>query len=378
MRDLQQGTDLRQALILRLDAARWHAPLERVLERVQPGGVWLNVPRLPDPGSTAALLLRIARSLPVVPFLCLDEEGGEADPLQGVFAALPAVGTAARQGLDGVERLGELIGSALVLLGFNTTLAPALDLSQGPPGHDQSGHVLSSEPEETARSAEAFVRGLQRERVLCCARHFPGLRVQSLKRDKYESSSPAIIGMSMGDLWREDLLPYRRVLNRLDMVLMSPAAYKAYDYDLPQPASRSERVIEGLLRTKLDYSGLAVADLAGQGDVEGSSERAENAVQALKAGCDLLIVTEQEHPAEEIHCAVERAVNSGRLPLSRVEQALRRIAEAKKRLTSPQGRVSSSSVHKLAQRFDEFTRGIRYGNRANSAGSPVPQPPHEA
>ena len=89
-----------------------------------PGGVLVDAP-LPNGADTLReFLSKLACSVPTVPFLALREEGGPMDPLGVFLPPLPSPRAAAGKGLAAVQRLGELVGAALKLLGFNTDLAP--------------------------------------------------------------------------------------------------------------------------------------------------------------------------------------------------------------------------------------------------------------
>ena len=158
----------------------------------------------------------------------------------------------------------------------------------------------------------------------------------------------------MGGLWREDLLPYRHLLRRMLMVLLSHAAYKAYDYDPLQPAAVSERVMNGLLRTKLGYRGLCVADLARPQLASSSEEAGASAVRSVTAGCDLLIVREEGPTPEAIQEALRHAMESGKLAMDRATQAVGRVTEARRGLKAPPATVAKSALDRLAQSYARF------------------------
>jgi beta-N-acetylhexosaminidase len=158
----------------------------------------------------------------------------------------------------------------------------------------------------------------------------------------------------MAELWREDLVPYRALLLRLPLVLVSPAAYKAFDFDLLQSAGLSPRVVEGLLRVKLGYNGVAIACGLESEAVRGTLPLGEAAVHALRAGCDMLLM-EKAEAAEVVHQALREACESGRLASPRVEQALKRIQLAKKGLKPPGGRLSRGSLDRLVKEFKDFS-----------------------
>jgi beta-N-acetylhexosaminidase len=253
-----------------------------------------------------------------------------------------------------VARLGDLIGEALALFGFNTNFAPLLDLATPFTEKTHGARTFGADPQQVAQCGEAFVRSMQRHRVRACGKHFPGLG----SVPPQGSSGLATSGKPMAALWREDLIPYRQLLPNLPMVLISPAAYKAYDLDRPCTASLSTQIIEGLLRIKLGYRGLALAYELESEEVRGALDLSEAAIQSLNAGCDLLVVS-QGGPFETISRAVRAGFESGRLSKQRVEQSLARIRAAKKCLALPGGKVSPSAFERLARHYADFTKEFR-------------------
>ena len=342
--------NLGQLLILKLNEWRWSSSLELFLHRLLPGGILLGAPLTSGAESIHEFLLKLARAAPAVPFLAIEEEGGGMDPLRAFLPPLPSPRAAAEKGLAAVTRLGELVGAALQLLGFNTDLAPGLDLASRSAGKTSETRAFSSDPQQVAKCGAAFLRGLERHNLLACGKHFPGLGTA-----QYSSpTEPPVVSKSMAELWREDLVPYRALLLRLPLVLVSPAAYKAYDFDLLQSGGLSPRVVEGLLRVKLGYNGVAIACGLETEAVRGTLDLGEAAVHALRAGCDVLLL-EKAEGAEVVHEALREGFESGRLANPRVEQALKRIQLAKKGLKPPRGRLSRGSMDRVIREFKDFS-----------------------
>ena len=82
-----------------------------------------------SPEILCELLAAISRCLPALPILAIEEEGGDHDPLSVFLPPLPSPQSIAQKGPRAARMAGELIGEALKLLGFNTNLAPVLDLA---------------------------------------------------------------------------------------------------------------------------------------------------------------------------------------------------------------------------------------------------------
>lgn len=344
---------LGQLVIIKLPKAVWQSSLERLLGRLMPAGLILG--ELRAAANVAELAQQASRALGSTPFLGIEDEG--EGPLSNLFALLPRPD---HQNVEEVERAGDLIGRAMAMLGLNLNLAPAVDLPE-PSGREDKSKTLQQEksgaaepgsaPEAIARRGEAFVRGLARHRILACAHYFPGLPPPLRKA----GSDMPVIGKSMAALWREDLLPYRTLRDNVALVQVSHAAYKAYDYEFPRPAALSPGVVESLLRVKIAYGGVAVADVSAASQMT-RIEPGEAAVQALAAGCDLVLVSGEESTFDSVKNALTGALESGRLRPQRIEQALGRVQRAKTGLRSVRKPPSERDLVQLRRDFEEFGR----------------------
>ena len=157
----------------------------------------------------------------------------------------------------------------------------------------------------------------------------------------------------MAALWREDLVPYQALRNEVPLIQVSHAAYKAYDYEFPRPASLSPAVVEGLLRVKLGYRGVALADIPAASQA-GRLKAGEASVQALAAGCDLILVHGAEPALDGAKNSLARALESGRLRSERIEQAVGRVRNAMKSLVPLRKLPSERDLGRLKRAFRDF------------------------
>ena len=256
----------------------------------------------------------------------------------------------AQNGPAAAKRLGELAGEGLKLLGFNTNFAPVLDF--GSPSSEAlfATRTFSADPRTVAQCGGSFLLGLRQQRILGCAKYFPG---QSGAELDPQPQSP-IIGKTMAQLWREDLIPYRELLPQLPLLMVSRGAYKAYDFDLPRPATLSPNVVAGLLRTKLGYRGVAVADSLDAEPILRTLDLGEAAIRSVSAGCDLLLLGRGPESAEKALGALKAGLETGRLPARRFAEALENLRRAKKGMNLPSGRVSKRAFDRLTREFETF------------------------
>jgi len=358
------ASSLGQLLILEVHDHRWSSRLERRLRAQQPSGILLSSACLRTPGQTAELLHQIARELGTPPFLALTEEGGSVNPLRALLPPLPVPRVLAGRGPAAVRRAGELIGKAMRLLGFNLNFAPRLDLSNPDVKPALDTQTFGPDPKLVAQCGRAFSDGLSKHKILACGKHFPGRSVA-----EYNANGLPLVGKPMAGLWQEDLVPFRELLPRLPFIKLSNASYKAYDFDVHPPAATSPKVIHDLLRVKLGYRGLAVANplelieeasrhLSPGG---GISIRYDALLESVVAGCDLQVVMEEDGLAESVLQVMAKGLESGALPSQRASDALGRIRTARKGLKPPSGKLSARSLDRLARELEEFSQQVRAG-----------------
>jgi len=351
-------------LMLRLVGAHWSSSLERQLRTLAPRAILLAGPLPRSPEALCELLAGISWCLPVTPILAVEEEGGDHDPLSVFLPPLPSPEPIGQKGPRAARLAGELIGEALKLLGFNTNLAPVLDVAPvfnfAPDPHaltldreeSPNLHAFGADPRAVAECALNWVLGHERHRILSCAKHFPGLAGAVPSLAELPASQ-----RSMAALWARDLIPYRELLPRLPLVMMSTAVYRAYDFDYPRSAVLSRQIVEGLLRLKLRYQGVVVAPGLETERVRGVLDLGRAAAEAVNAGCDLLLV-EEEASWQAMRHGLEQTLDSGDLPRDRFDRAACRIQAARQRLSPPSGRLARRAWDRLARRFESFDKEL--------------------
>lgn len=346
-----------QLLFIGLEEDRWNSSLEKRLQAIRPSGVLLTQQNLRSPEATAELLGRITKALDVPPFLAIEDAAVGATPLLKFFPALPSLHVVATKGPLPAERLGNLAGAGLHLLGFNTTFAPLLDLVTESHETREENMVFGADAKLVANSADAFVRGLQHHGVLACPKYFPGFGAVKTDPD----SGLELSGKPMARIWSEDLVPYRTLLPRVQLVLVGHRAYKAYDLNHEIPASLSANILEGLLRVKLGYSGVALANFSSY--LEHMSVEAELILKSIAAGCDMVMAGPGGSTIEFVVESLRTAFDTGTIRAQRADAAMNRIARAKKGMRLPSGKFSKKAFDRLCREFEDFNKECRSAER---------------
>jgi beta-N-acetylhexosaminidase len=259
------------------------SPLESSwLRLLQPGGVILFRRNIESAAQTYALLQSAEQAVGRPLLRYIDVEGGTVDRLRDLVAPMPSPFAVAATGETKLfEKHGSLIGEEVRLLGLNVTFAPVLDLRTPASEGVMTTRVVAEDANLVTRYARSFLKGLARHRVLGCGKHFPGLG--SGQVDSHHTT-PSIT-KPFDELWKEDLLPYRRLAKQLPMVMVSHAAYSSSG---PDPASVSEYWIRKILIRKIGYKGLIVSDDMEMGGILTCMSMAEAAVRSLAAGTEIV------------------------------------------------------------------------------------------
>ena len=101
-----------------------------------------------------------------------------------------------------------------------------------------------------------------------------------------------MVRISFEQLWQRELVPYRVLIPEGIPAIMS--AHIAYPEILKNmlPASRSEHLIEDVLRRKLSFEGVLITDdMEMNGAISGGVDTAQASLEALEAGNDMILVS---------------------------------------------------------------------------------------
>ncbi len=334
--------------------------LERAwLRLVRPGGVILFKRNIVDATQTRALLDEATGLGTPHAVRCVDVEGGTVNRLRDALAPLPsaqAVGAVVKKSKKTAwaREHGELIARAVKAFGFNTTLAPVVDLAL-----PESTEVLGSRPPgadaaDVIAYARAYLEGLVVHGIIGCGKHFPGLGGAS---GDTHFVTPEI-GRNWKQLWNEDVVPYRELHAAMPMIMMNHAAYP----EAPSknvPASASAFWITTVLRKQIGYRGIILSDDLEMGGILKFLPVDEAAVEAVRAGSDLLEICHSAElilrSYEALIAEAERSAAFRKLLLARAQETARK----QKRLY-PGGAAGELTTKQLDLLR---TRMLRFGER---------------
>jgi beta-N-acetylhexosaminidase len=249
--------------------------------------------------------------------LSIDQEGGDVQRLSVGVEAVPSASYVGSTGdAEYARQVARDNGETLAALGVTMVMAPVADVD--PDGTSALGsRTYSADPEVTSRMVVASMEGYLDAGVVPVVKHFPGLG--SVEGDSHFSLP--VQDSSLKQLKAQDLKPFADAIDAgAPAVMTGHVDVQAVDPGVP--ASLSPEVVQGLLRDRLGFEGVAVTDSQGMGPIHARYGSAEGAVLSLLAGNDLVLNSPE--PATALG-AVQTAVAEGRLPEERLAEAAGRV-----------------------------------------------------
>ena len=291
----------------------------RVLEELRPAGVILFARNVRELAQVSELCGELDELLGG-PLLLVDQEGGSADRLEALFGPSPSARRVAAAGLEGVREHAELMARAVRLSGLNFNLAPVVDLDEGHEGNAVADRAWGSEPERVAACAAEVLAAHESLGVGSCLKHFPGLGRTAADTHAERPIAP----LGRDELRGRELRPFEALLARAPAVMVAHAAFAGVSGG-DRPASLCPEVVTGLLREELGFAGAVITDDLEMGAVT-DRPAGERALQALAAGCDLLLSCHRHDEALRARDALAQGADPARLA-----EAFGRVAELRRR-----------------------------------------------
>lgn len=298
-----------------------------------------------DNAAFAAAVRASGRGWPA--FLSIDQEGGPVTRLDAPLTMFPAVMALGAAGDPALARsVGRASGAELRGLGYTVVLAPDADVTIGAADPTIGVRSPGSDPAAVARIALGLVTGYLDAGILPTLKHFPGHG--SVTADTHagvvRQSAP------MARLRARDLVPFAEAAE-----VGAPAIMTAHivlqRLDPQRPATVSSTVLSGLLRRDLGFRGLVVTDALEMQAVSGRYGAGRAAVEAVRAGADVLLMPADPTAAVD---ALVAAVGSRALTRARLEEsAARMVATLRAAVHAPPAPSTPGSHQQVARTLAE-------------------------
>lgn len=309
------------------------------LENGTVGGVLILGRNIGDRQNLQGMMKQIATcKCAQPPFIAIDDEGGAIDRLGSDVGAegTPSASDVAQSSLASAHAIYARLAGKLASFDFNVSLGPVVDLNRNPdsPVIGRLHRSYGSDVDTVVKYAAAFIEEHRKRNIVTVLKHFPGHG--SSRSDSHSEVA------DVTSTWSPDeLSPFKRLIDAglADAVMVGHLA-NAAKWGGIATQSRSNAISQ-ILRKDLRFDGVVLTDdLAMKAVSDGGNSTVAAAVDAIKAGADIVLVGRlgDDDQSADVGAEVNRGITSkvctGEIDINAIESSERRIRKLSTRWVS--------------------------------------------
>ncbi|MEP6926339.1 MAG: glycoside hydrolase family 3 N-terminal domain-containing protein [Ginsengibacter sp.] len=255
--------------------------------------------------------------------VCIDAEWGLGMRVDSILPLNHQMMLGAVQNPSIIYEYGKLVGEQCKRMGIQVNFAPVVDINNNPDNPVINDRSFGEDKYKVARYGVAYMKGMQDEGVLACAKHFPGHGDVSVD----SHLDLPVINKSMQQLDSLELYPFEQMFAAgVGSVMIAHLYIPAIDTTPNTATSLSKKTVTGLLREQLNFQGLTFTDALGMKGVAKFFPGGEIAAQSLIAGNDILCLPADVPASIE---KIKEAINDKKLSWNDVYTKCKKVLEYK-------------------------------------------------
>lgn len=290
-------------------------------QRIEVGGHILSGP---SAGMLVPLINELQRQSDIPRIFCADFEAGVGHVWDDATRMPRQMPLAATGDPESARLTGEITAREALAAGVHWLLVPIADVNINPSNPIINIRSYGENVGTVSRFVTAFIEGAQGAGAMACAKHFPG-HGDTVSDSHLELAS---VEADRERLDTVELPPFQAAIDAgVTSVMTSHIYFPTLMGDEGRiPATISHRVTTDLLRGEMGFEGIVTTDSMRMNGITDMLEPGEAAVQAVIAGVDVILISEDPVEAQR---ALVQAVRDGRISEERIAQSAERILNAK-------------------------------------------------
>lgn len=271
-----------------------------------------------------AILTNKYQSMAQVPLLIgMDAEWGLGMRLDSVKPFPRQMMLGATRDTEIVYRMGAAIAAQCRRLGVHIDFAPDIDVNNNPGNPVINSRSFGENKAQVGRMGIAYMRGLQNNGVMACAKHFPGHGNTSVDSHK----DLPLIPITLEQLDTLEFFPFRRLISSgVKSIMVAHLEVPALDTTPHLPTTLSYNVVTNLLKKRLHFNGLVITDALNMQGVTKYFPPGDAELWAFSAGNDIMLFPQDVPRAI---AKIKGAIDTGLIPEAMLEQSVKKILAAK-------------------------------------------------
>ncbi len=222
-----------------------------------------------------------------------------------------------------IYEMGKEIAEQCKAVGVNINFAPVVDINNNAMNPVIGVRSFGENKYNVAQKGYYYALGMQDNKVLAVAKHFPGHGDTDVDSHK----DLPIISASKQRLDTLELFPFKQLVNAgVGGVMIAHLYIPALDNTPNLPSTLSPKIVDNLLIKELQFKGLVFTDALGMQGVAKYYGPGDAEIRALKSGVDVLLMSQNVPVAFD---KIKAAVNSGEIPITLIDEKVKKILAAK-------------------------------------------------
>lgn len=254
-------------------------------------------------------------------FLAVNEGGDSASSVQNSSISVPSVKKPGEITTEAeAYALGNTIGTYLKELHFNVNFAPTADILWETNAAVKN-YCFGGDASLNSMLVTQYVKGLEEQGLSATLKTFPGTGHLTA------STEAGTVGTEKTKAdYAQDFMVFKAGIDAgADFVMVSHIVASDLTGGM-EPCSMSSTVVTDILRDELGFEGIIITEPMNVKAITEYYETSEAVVEALKAGCDMILLPQDLKAA---HKAIVDGVGDGSVAEARINDSLKRVFRVK-------------------------------------------------
>ncbi len=186
-----------------------------------------------------------------------------------------------------IYEMGKQIARQCKRMGIQMNYAPVVDVNSNAANPVIGMRSFGENPQSVAKKAYFYMKGMQDNGIIACAKHFPGHG--DTKSDSHLTLP--LVSAKKKELRTTELVPFQFLIDEgVASIMTAHLSVPALDKNKKRPTSLSYKVVSKLLKKKMGFDGLIVTDGLDMKGVTKYYDKGDVAKEAFLAGNDILLI----------------------------------------------------------------------------------------